>query len=521
MAGNEKSPEKEAPAVEQDPTIDATVEEPSAPEFNWGDGIELEVSSEQMSATLSLSLNHAENYTSEDLLRYLEENNLVSGVLDSEVRRIHEENLFNQKIKVAKGRQPQNGQDGSVDWKIDLSILEGAQLSEKGGRVDHKERHHVIEVDEDYLLATLVDPTDGEPGETITGKQLPPTPGKPAKLPAGKNLRVTEDGSEMYSAIKGVVCKDGEKYSISPVYTVQGDVSYETGNVRFDETVMVSGGVLPDFKIEAGQDIHVTGLVESSFLTAKGSIYCTAGIQGGEKAVLKAGGDVTAKFVNAATIEAGGDITIEGAVTQSYLKAGGKITLGDKGVVLGGELDAVKEINVHTAGSDMGVKTRFRVGGPVGDYLEQKQEEEKKVAALKSNLKRIQLALQQMNKLRDAGKITEQQNALRMKVTRAGLQLQGQIKKKAEEIEAIEAAVAKAKKQVVGLIAREKAWPGVFVSILGHSMTVQNETSKAHFALKGAEIDVFGYNPEGLKKKNDKQNKDNADESHEGQKQKD
>ncbi|MDP8245029.1 MAG: FapA family protein [Candidatus Hinthialibacter antarcticus] len=502
----------EVDVVEATDAADAQAEETNVPEFNWGDGLELEVSSEQMSATMSLALNQSENYTSEDLLRYLEENNVVSGVLDDEVRRIHEERLFNQKVKVAKGRQAKNGEDGYIDWQIDLSVLEGAELAEKGGRVDHKERHHVIEVVEDLLLARLVDPTDGDAGETITGKELAPTPGKPAKLPSGKNVRVSDDGKEMCAAIKGVVCKDGEKYSVSPVYTVQGDVSYETGNVRFEETVMVSGGVLPDFKIEAGQDIHVTGLVESSFLTAEGSIYCTAGIQGGEKAVLKAKGDVTAKFVNATTIEAGGDITIDGAVTQSHLKAGGKITLsGDKGVVLGGELEAVKEINVHTAGSELGVKTRFLVGGPVGEFITQKQDEEKKVAGLKENLKRIQLALVQLNKLRDAGKINEQQNALRMKITRAGLQLQGQIKKKTEEIEVIEKAVEKAKHDIVGVIAREKAWPGVFVNILGHQFTVKNETSKPHFALKGAVVEVFGYNPEDSKKKKDKK-KDGKEE---------
>ncbi|MBZ0255704.1 FapA family protein, partial [bacterium] len=415
---------------------------------------------------------HADNYTSEDLLRYLEENHVVSGVLEDEVRRIHEEHLFNQRIKVAKGRQAVNGKDGEIAWEIDLSILEGAELIEKAGRVDHKERHRVIQVVEDQLLARMLDPTEGEAGETITGKELPPTPGKEAKFPAGKNVRISEDGKELYASIRGVICKDGEKYSVSPTYNIQGDVSYQTGNVRLEETVVVSGGVLPEFKIEAGQDIHVTGLVESAFLTAEGSIYCSAGIQGGEKAVLKAKGDVTAKFVNAATIEAGGNITIEGAVTQAKLKAGGKIVLsGDKGVVLGGELEAIKEINVHTAGSDLGVKTRFLVGGPVGDFITQKQDEEKKVAGLKENLKRIQLALVQLNKLRDSGKINEQQNALRMKITRAGLQLQGQIKKKNEEIEAIDKAVDKARKDVVGVIAREKAWPGVFVSILGHQFT--------------------------------------------------
>lgn len=501
-----QTPDTEAKqAADANPTAQAPTEGSGAPQFNWGDGLELEASSEQMSATMMLALNHAENYSPDDLLRYLEENNIVSGVLEDEVRRIHEERLFNQKIKVAKGRQAKNGEDGSVDWLVDLSILEGAALAEKGGRVDHKERHHVIEVVEDLLLARLIEPTGGDAGETITGKELPPTPGKDAKLPAGKNVRVSEDGKEMYASIKGVLCKDGEKYSVSPVYSIQGDVSYETGNVRFDETVMVSGGVLPEFKIEAGQDIHVTGLVESAFLTAAGSIYCTAGIQGGEKAVLKAKGDVAAKFVNATTIEAGGDITIEGAVTQSHLKAGGKITLSsDKGVALGGEFEAVKEINVHTAGSELGVKTRFLVGGPVGEFITKKQDEEKKVVALKENLKRIQLALVQLNKLRDAGKINEQQNALRMKITRAGLQMQGQIKKKMDDIEAIEKSVEKAKHETIGLIAREKAWPGVFVSILGHSMTVKNETSKAHFALKGALVEVFGYNPDDEKKKKEK-----------------
>lgn len=476
--------------------------------FVFGDGLSLEVSSEKMSAILEVSVEQGDNYTGDDLLRYLSDNNISSGVLENEVRRIHDETLFNQKIKVAKGRQAQHGKDGYVDWDIDLSILEGAELIEKGGRVDHKERTRVIQVTEGQRIARLVDPTEGEAGENIHGESLPPNPGKEAKFPNGKNTSISEDGKELFATIDGVICKEGEKYAVSPIYTVEGDVNYASGNVRFDETVQVSGGVLADFKIEAGQDIHVNGLIEGAFLTAGGAIHCAAGVQGGEKAILRAEGDITAKFVNHATLIAGGDVIIEGPVTQSHLKAGGKILLSsDKGVALGGTFEAETEINVQSIGSDLGVKTKLFVGNQIGDLNARRQEEEKKIQSLVENYKRIQGAQAQLNKLRDAGKITEEQNALRMKITRAGLQIQGQVKKLKEGVEILEKEVQKAKHDTVGVIAREQAWPGTMITILGLGHTVKNLTSKAHFALKGKDIEAFGYNPEDEAKKKAKKDK--------------
>ncbi|MDX9755116.1 MAG: FapA family protein, partial [bacterium] len=333
------------------------------PNLSLGDGLTLTLAPDHMHATLEVDVLHAEQYTPEIVLEFLQRNGIkMDHALPEAIQSIFEKNLYNQKVTVAEGMPPIAGEDGSIDWAIDLSILDGSQLVEKKGRINFKDRHHVLQVNEDQLLAQLLPPTDGAYGKTILGEDLAPTPGKPAKFPAGKGIRISEDGTEMTAALSGVVCKDGEKVSISPTYTVQGNVSFKTGNINFDESVIITGEVMTDFKVRAGQDLHISGLVEGAILDVGGNLFIDGGVQGDDKAKIKAGGDITVKFINNATVEANGNIYVNGPITQSTVIAKGKIILDEsKGVIQGGYVAADEQILATIIGSELGVKTQIEL----------------------------------------------------------------------------------------------------------------------------------------------------------------
>lgn len=480
--------------------------------FVWGEGISLEVSQNKLSAIIEIDIEHADHYSIQDVERFLRGNNITYNIDVEAIQRLFDEKLFNQPIVVAKGTPTQHGEHGKVDWKIDLSILDGAQLVEKHGRVDWKDMHHLLQVEEDELIAVMIDPTQGENGITVYGEELPATPGKEVKFPAGKGVRISEDGKELYATLAGAVCMENGKISISPVYNVKGDVNYSTGNIDYDETIEITGGVLPEFSVKAGQDIHVNGLVEAAYLEAGGSIYINGGIQGDQKAVVKAHGDIVVKYINNATVESGGHIIVNGSITNSVVRAGGKIVVeGPKAVIVGGICCAETEISAAIFGSELGVKTELELGRSILEKIQFRNEQNNKINTLVANYNKIRQATKTMNQLRDLGKLNKKQEEIRLKITRSGLQLQSQIKRMQEENDLAKTEIEKAQKEIIGVIGREVTWPGVKITILGHSYLVKTMTSKAVFALTGNEINAFAFKDE-KKSKKEKKEKDQSAE---------
>ncbi|MFB3785388.1 MAG: DUF342 domain-containing protein [bacterium] len=464
------------------------------PVFNWGDGLSLEVSASQMSASLQLDAAYADRYTPEDLERYLHQNKVVFGIDRSQLERIFREKCFNQPLPVAKGKSPCHGLDGRVDWQVDLSILEGAELKERKGRVDWKERHHVLQVEENQLLARLIPPTVGESGMNVYGQELPAGAGQEARFPAGKGVRVSEDGKELFSNLDGVISREGEKISVTSIYKVQGDVSLETGHIECRESVVISGGVLPDFRVKAGQDLHINGLVEAAELEAGGSIFINGGIQGNQKAVIKAGGDVVVKFISNARVEAGNDVIVNGAITNSAVTAGREVIVqGSKAVIVGGTIQAEKRISAGVIGSELGVKTELIVGANLKKELEKRNQILMQIGTLTENYNRLRLAVTSLNQLRDQGKLDKDKEAIRLKIIRAGLQIQTQIQQLQEEARISGTQAEEGKKDIAGVIVREKVWPGARITIMNSLYLVRNLITKARFALLDREIEVLGY----------------------------
>lgn len=471
-------------------------------EFNWGDGLDLSISNDKLTAWLTVDVDYAPHYTAQSLAHYLDENKITYGIDKAMLESILKKHLYNERQVVAKGTPAEHGKDGYIEWDIDLSILDGAQLVERGGRVNHKERHRVLQLDEGQRMAVLFEPTEGTDGTNLMGETLAAKPGKPAKFPAGKNTTISDDGSELFSGTKGILCKDGEKYSVSTVYEVQGDVNYGVGNIDFDHSVVISGGVLVDFIVKSGQDIHVNGLVEGAHLEALGSIYINGGIQGDEKATIKAGAEIHVKFVNGATLTAESDVTISGPVTNSTLESRGTITLeGNKGILMGGKTHAEKGISVEVIGSESEVRTDLMVGPDLTSMTETRKQEHEKLDTLLQNYKKIQQAVQAFDQAVQAGKqLKPEQTQMRLKLIRAGLQVQGQVKTVKEKIKQVDAEMKARSENVHGVTARDKAYPGTHIIILGHTHIVRALTTRAQFNVIDKEIEVFAIKSEEKKK---------------------
>ena len=279
-------------------------------------------------------------------------------------------------ILIATGRSPVNGVDGRFESLVPSMKTRTPHLDEHG-LADFRDLGDVITVHVGDALIRRILPTNGEPGETVTGKVIPVKPGKNVSFSSKQNGATIDpaDPDLLIAAISGcpVVTKDGA--TVEPVYTIK-DVDLHIGNVNYDGTVHVTGDVLTGMSVKATGDIYVDGTVESATLEAGGDIVVKGGIIGGseqhEQAVnkpdvaIQCKGSCTARFVQHTHITAGNGIFIHDVALLSELTAAQVIIVGDpgsrKGDIIGGIARATMLVKAKNIGSSANIKTEVIVG---------------------------------------------------------------------------------------------------------------------------------------------------------------
>ncbi|MGM0507843.1 MAG: DUF342 domain-containing protein [Fusobacteriota bacterium] len=300
----------------------------------------------------------------EKIIELLNKEGIVFGILEDKIKNILKLPKIQEELLVAKGKPVVSGEDGYIDYKIE-SIKNKNKLTGElleNGSINFKELHLIDNVLAGDVLAKNIPETMGEDGKNVLGETLVAKSGKPAKLKSGKNTKWDEN-SQVISEIDGMVkLVDKNKIEVLKVYETKG-VNIETGNVEFNGNVIVNGDVDPGYEIRAKGNIEITGNVEKGNLMADGDIIVMGSIFGKHEGKIIAKGDIMANFVEAVTLEAGGDIVANEALMNTKAMANGSIKVIDKkGVVLGGELKASDHIEIKNLGSTRGAKTNIEVG---------------------------------------------------------------------------------------------------------------------------------------------------------------
>jgi uncharacterized protein (DUF342 family) len=199
---------------------------------------------------------------------------------------------------------------------------------------------------------------------TVTGKMLPAKDGKDKQLVVGSNVRISDDKKQAFAAKNGQVIVVGDKISVEPIYHVDGNVGQRTGgNIVFLGSVEVTGNVEDGFSIKAAGNIEVHGTIEKCEIDCEGDLIVHNGITGKQGARIKAGGNIWAKFIENADVEAGGMVVVSEGIINSSIQCDHKIICrGKRASIVGGSIRASEEIDAKTLGSVAGVETNLEVG---------------------------------------------------------------------------------------------------------------------------------------------------------------
>lgn len=324
--------------------------------------LSVQIAEDKMSAIARFypASNQGEVMTVEDIVSDLVVAGVKFGIRKEIVEKFLKEQKYCTDYEIAVGKEPVQGEDAVITYLFNTEIGHKPKENDDGS-VDFHNLNNIARVVAGDILAQLKPEVPGVPGMTVTGEPIKPRDVKKLKLRYGKNIERSEDKLTLKTLISGHASLVNDQVFVSDVFEVE-DVDVSTGDIVYDGNVMVKGNVRSGFLVKANGNIDVNGVVEGAKLISEGDILIKRGIQGMGKADLQAKGNVVAKFIENATVEAGGFVRTD-AVLHSRVSAKGDIEVdGKKGFITGGVVRSTNLISAKSIGSPMGTATVIEVG---------------------------------------------------------------------------------------------------------------------------------------------------------------
>lgn len=355
------------------------------------ESIFVEVTTDKMLGVITFNepQNGGSKMSFDEVINAINEKGIVEGIKENDLKEIYQDHRYNYKYIIAQGKHPVEGKDGYIEFAFDEKGLKQFKPKiNEDGTVDLKDLSAVKNVRKGDKLATRIPAVFGEDGINVLGQAIKPKKVKEARMPKGRNTVILEDNVTLVADIDGKLEYDEHNIYINSVFTINGDLDSSIGNVDFVGSVVVHGSVHSGFTIKAGGSVEVKGPVDDAVIIAGEDIFLSYGIQGTDRSKLVAKGNIIAKFIQNAHVEAGGNIITE-AILHSTVTAGDSIRAEiGKGTIVGGSVTATNIVLASSIGSPMGTVTAIQIGVPPSVYNEYKQLTEE-IKAKKEQLNKI------------------------------------------------------------------------------------------------------------------------------------
>lgn len=361
--------------------------------------VEISVSADRMSAELDVSRRiGCGKLADESSIRgAVAAAGVTAGIDDAAIRHAVALAARGERVEsviVARGEPPVRPGQRQLKYLVPLASNRGVILR-RDGTADYRNQDRMNTVRSGTVIAEIIRPTaEARDGYDITGKTILSDAGNAAaEIQAGTNVAQTArvDGVTILVAqASGELIVENNTLSIRAAHAVKGDVGLQTGNIRFNGPVYVSGSVRAGFFVVAQGEIRVGEGVESSLISAEEDILVNHGVRGAGKAVLRTKKNLRIGFAEQATLLAVGDILVGSACMHARVKCNGRLAMpGERGNLIGGAIQCRYGVDAANIGSERGVKTHISFGQ---NYLisDQIDVEVKEIEKLKANIVRVE-----------------------------------------------------------------------------------------------------------------------------------
>ncbi len=408
--------------------------------------------------------------TNDVIMKALMEKKVIYGIDMNLVRELENNPVYNKELIIAKGTSPEDDKDAVLKFHFPVTKDIKPKVNEKG-TVNFHEMGIVENIEAGKILCTKVPVVKGKEGKAVTGKILKPKKGKDKVLPVGKNTIASDDGLEVVADADGQVDFIGNKINILDTFEVRSNVGSETGDIEFVGNVTVFGNVQSGYTINAGGNVRVEGLVEAAHIKAEGSISIMKGMNGMGKGILESKENINCKYMENAIAVAKGFIRSE-SMLNCQIRCGENLEMiGKRGMLVGGSYIAGKNIFAKTIGSDAYTHTEVEIGKEPELY-EKLNHLNEKIPQIKKEINDLEKIVGFLKQLESVGKLTEEKRGILENAVHTKQVKQEEMKEsnlQHEEITEILALKAKGK-----IVCTDKIYPGVRVSIGIAKMSINN-----------------------------------------------
>ncbi|HSG61307.1 MAG TPA: FapA family protein, partial [Pseudomonadales bacterium] len=269
---------------------------------------------------------------------------------------------------IANGKPAVNGENAKIERKVSLARERLLQPQEReDGTVDMRNLGSVIMVKPGDLLMVKTPATDGVAGYTIKGTPLLPKPGKDTPMQPGEGTSFKpNDENTLVAVVSGQPVETRTGMQVDDVLQIK-DVDIGYGHVNFKGSVMITGDVHEGMIVKSTGDITVMGFVDSATLDADGDITVSKGVIGrlvkdhDLSTKLMSKGQISAQFVQYSSLQALGNVLITKQLLHSNVDTKGTLIVSDssgrRGDLVGGTINADQGVTAVVIGATAGSKT--------------------------------------------------------------------------------------------------------------------------------------------------------------------
>ncbi len=435
--------------------------------------------------------NNGSKMTKDDIVRALVGSGIKYGLDDQVIDEFLANREYCRDYYLAKATPVAQGKDAYVTYFFNTDLTLKPKRNEDG-TVDFHQLDIISHCSKGDLLAELTPVDNGKPGIDVCGNVIRPAKVNNKVMRHGNNVYLSEDGLKMYSSVSGHVSLTDGRVFVSDTYEVPANVDASTGDIAYEGNVLIRGNVITGFTVRAKGDIEVNGVVEGAYLEAGGQIILKRGMQGMNRGVLNAKGNIITKFLENSEVFAGGYVSTE-SILHSKVAAKGDIIVGGKrGFVTGGEIRSATNISVKTAGSHMGTTTLLEVGIDPSIAQEYRELEKKITIMMKDKEKLTQALAIIRNKLDKGVALDKEKKDLLIQITKNNITLETELKEARKRCEELRIEMDNA--NASGMIkVSDIVYPGTKLVISNVVYFVREEIKYSRFVRERADIKIMPF----------------------------
>lgn len=363
----------------------------------------------------------------------------VKGGIDTQaIAKFLSEKRYFEPYVVAVGKPARDGKEGYIEYKFNTELKATPKMNEDG-TVDFHTLENVNHVKEGDVVAVLHPEDRGEAGCDLLGRPVLPKKIGHVIFRHGNNLVISEDGRQLISKVNGHVTLESDKIFVSNVLELV-DIDASTGDINYNGSVVIKGNVLAGFSVNAARDISVNGIVEGATVISGGNITFNRGVQGMNRAIIRAAGNIVSKFIESAyMVEAGGSIETDSILHSRVTARGPIVASGKNGLIVGGDVRSIVLVEAKNIGNEMGTATVVGVGvDPATKHrVDQLKQSLQKLGDNKIQLNQVLTALRRRQEI--DGKLTPDKIELQQKSMRNLIILEKEISQQKAELEQLRA----------------------------------------------------------------------------------